>query len=104
MAYGFRVTGWPDAGGAGGEPAPRPRDRAGPEPALPVRHLGLHDQRPVLLLEGRTQAGHAPGMLYGVPFRMHPDLLPDPDRGGAPVRDRYPQPKRVDPDGRGHGR
>ena len=74
------------------------RERAGAKLPVLVRHLGLDDQRAVLLLDGRAQAGHATGVRHGVPLQQDPDRLPDPHGGCVPFRHRHPKPERVDPD------
>jgi len=59
------------------------RERAGAKlPAL-VRHLGLDDQRAVLLLDGRAQAGHAAGVRGGVPSSRTRTACPTRTEGAS---------------------
>ena len=61
---------------------------AGPEHRALVGHLGLHQERAVLLADGGRDAGDAPAVLAGHALDGHDDRLPHPHRRSPRARAR----------------
>src|SRR5262245_36788889 len=81
-----------------------PRERARPqEPAL-VRHLGLDQQRPVLLLDDRGQPHHTPAVERGIALDGQGYGVAHAHAGALALGDRHAQAQRVHAHHRGDRR